>query len=510
MVQAAIYTRISSDRDDDRQGVDAQEEDCRRLCERLGWEVAEVYCDNDISAADPRKRRDRYQQMLRDIAARKVDAVAVAKADRLHRRPSELEEFFNTCDAVGLTQMASAAGEHDLSDPAHVMMLRNLGTYAAYEVATTKARIKRRKLQLAEKGLSTGGPRPFGYTSGDAANGELPQIIEHEAALIREAAERVLAGWTLYGIAKDWSERAVKTSKGNPWSVSTIRGMLIRPCNAGLRVHQKEVIGKAEWEPILDRSTWERVCNVLQDSSRLSRPRSNKRSYPLLGALTCSECGRALASVSKGGGTSHYGCRKPAGCGAVFVKCEAVEGYLLPILLEIADSPAARHVVAQVETADQDQMRTLLADNATDAATLERLTDDYADNIMDRETYRRQSARLRARVADRHERLAAIRGQGALGKVSGSVVEAWADMSNDERRAVVLALVSSVTVRRYVPRKGRFGGRFDPSRLVIHWNYDGLERIAEAEGLDPANDPAWQAERAAAAQLAENLVDRTT
>ena len=94
MVQAAIYTRISSDRDDDRQGVDAQEEDCRRLCERLGWEVAEVYCDNDISAADPRKRRDRYQQMLRDIAARKVDALAVAKADRLHRRPSELEEFF--------------------------------------------------------------------------------------------------------------------------------------------------------------------------------------------------------------------------------------------------------------------------------------------------------------------------------------------------------------------------------------------------------------------------------
>ncbi len=185
----------------------------------------------------------------------------------------------------------------------------------------------------------------------------------------------------------------------------------------------------------------------------------------------------------------------------MFVKCEAVERYLLFILLEIADSPAARDVVAQVETADQDQMRTLLADNATDAATLERLTDDYADNIMDRETYRRQSARLRARLADRHERLAAIRGQGVLGKVSGSVVEAWADMSNDERRAVLLALVSSVTVRRYVPRKGRFGGRFDPTRLVIHWNYDGLARIAEAEGLDPANDPAWQAERAAAAHL---------
>src|SRR5208282_1113111 len=97
--------------------------------------------------------------------------------------------------------------------------------------------------------------------------------------------------------------------------------------------------------------------------------------------------------------------------------------YLVPILLEIGDSPAARDVVAQVETADQDQMRTLLADNERDAATLGRLSDDYADNIMDRETYRHQSARLRARIAERDERLAAIRGHGALGKVTGSIAD---------------------------------------------------------------------------------------
>ena len=51
MVQAAaIYTRISEDAQHNGLGVARQEADCRRLAERLGWKVANLYTDNDISA----------------------------------------------------------------------------------------------------------------------------------------------------------------------------------------------------------------------------------------------------------------------------------------------------------------------------------------------------------------------------------------------------------------------------------------------------------------------------
>ncbi|HEX9978366.1 MAG TPA: recombinase family protein, partial [Acidimicrobiia bacterium] len=51
MVQAAAaYARISSDPEGTHLGVERQVADCRELAERLGWPVAGVYVDDDISA----------------------------------------------------------------------------------------------------------------------------------------------------------------------------------------------------------------------------------------------------------------------------------------------------------------------------------------------------------------------------------------------------------------------------------------------------------------------------
>jgi DNA invertase Pin-like site-specific DNA recombinase len=48
--RAAIYCRISQDRNGDGLGVTRQEDGCRALSDRLGWEVAGVYVDDDRSA----------------------------------------------------------------------------------------------------------------------------------------------------------------------------------------------------------------------------------------------------------------------------------------------------------------------------------------------------------------------------------------------------------------------------------------------------------------------------
>ena len=68
VVRAAIYVRISSDRAGAGMGVARQEEDCRALCERLGWQVADVYRDNDVSAFSG-QTRPAWQQLNSDIAA---------------------------------------------------------------------------------------------------------------------------------------------------------------------------------------------------------------------------------------------------------------------------------------------------------------------------------------------------------------------------------------------------------------------------------------------------------
>lgn len=57
--RAATYTRISRDEEGLGLGVARQEQDCRALAERQGWQVVEpIYCDNDISAST-RSRKPR-------------------------------------------------------------------------------------------------------------------------------------------------------------------------------------------------------------------------------------------------------------------------------------------------------------------------------------------------------------------------------------------------------------------------------------------------------------------
>ena len=61
--------------------------DCRRKAGELGWEVAEVYCDNSLSAHSRRKVRPRYQAMMEALRNGSRDAVIVYEVDRLYRQP---------------------------------------------------------------------------------------------------------------------------------------------------------------------------------------------------------------------------------------------------------------------------------------------------------------------------------------------------------------------------------------------------------------------------------------
>lgn len=55
-VRAVIYVRVSEDKSGEELGVDRQLGDCRALAERRGWQVIDVFADNDTSAAAGKKR----------------------------------------------------------------------------------------------------------------------------------------------------------------------------------------------------------------------------------------------------------------------------------------------------------------------------------------------------------------------------------------------------------------------------------------------------------------------
>ena len=152
---AAIYTRISRDDRGDQLGVMRQEKDCRALAEQKGWPVVQVFSDDDVSAFVPGKR-PQYRELLEAIRVHKVDAVLVYDLDRLHRHPWELEEFFRVVDAAGLTQMASVSGALDLSNDDDRFRARIMGAVSKKSSDDQARRIRRKKDELAERGLPAG------------------------------------------------------------------------------------------------------------------------------------------------------------------------------------------------------------------------------------------------------------------------------------------------------------------------------------------------------------------
>jgi hypothetical protein len=93
-MRAAVYLRISDDREGRELDVERQRVDCLKLAGRLGVDVVEVYQDNDTEAsARVHRRRPAYRRMLADAGARRFGTVIAYTSGRLAHRPEEYEDL---------------------------------------------------------------------------------------------------------------------------------------------------------------------------------------------------------------------------------------------------------------------------------------------------------------------------------------------------------------------------------------------------------------------------------
>lgn len=64
------------------------------------------------------KVRPAYHRMLTDLADGTLDAVFVYNLDRLHRRPSELEDLVVLRETAGVTNVATVTADVDAGESA--------------------------------------------------------------------------------------------------------------------------------------------------------------------------------------------------------------------------------------------------------------------------------------------------------------------------------------------------------------------------------------------------------
>jgi len=461
VVRAGIYARISSDRDGTHLGVRRQVDDCTQLLSRQGWELAGCYVDDDVSAYNGRSRPS-YRRMLDDIRGGFLDAVVVWHLDRLHRRPKELEEFFELCEAASVRRLASVSGDIDLATHDGQFLARILGAVSRKESDDKSRRVARKHQELAQAGrIAGGGSRPFGYDE------DRRTIRESEATVVRECVNRLLSGEAIRSICADLDERGVATVGGGAWKTQTLRRLLASGRISGQREHRGELVAEAEWPGIISPAETARIRALLSDPDR--RTNRSARRYLLVRLLRCGLCGETLVSRPKSGGARRYMCAKGpnfSGCGHVYAMADSLEAFVVEAMLYRLDSPELAAALRDAP-ADPDAER-WQQEIEQSQAQLEELAALYGRREIGLSEWSAARAPVERRIKDAKKQLAHLNRTTALaGHVGsgGSLGERWSTLPLSRQHAVLAAVLDHVVVGA-----GRRGyNRFDPSRFEPVW-----------------------------------------
>lgn len=499
----AAYLRLTVDRKGNKIGYEVQREDIERYARAMGYEVV-WFQDKGITAAKKGVVRPEYERMLKEIAAGRLAGIIVWRLDRLVRLTREFERCFEIVDDANAVIIEAKTGLRTDSDTGR-LVIRILVMLAEMEIAAMIERARgHHSLRAKEGDMSTGGCRPFGFLGveknedEEITNRDEAGIKHHrrEAALVRDAAERVAFGGATYrDIAREWAslDPPVRGTEGGALSGGRVREILTSARIAGFREYDVldddgqptgEVckVKAKKWKAIIPEKTWE----VLRARAKAEAtgPRTTRNEYLFTGGVaTCGTCGKPMIGftlLDKKTKTRVPGYRcnasvtalEEGSCGTPLVRADHLEDTVLEQLFErlkampeLYDAVNAKPASDEAERRER-ALREVNECNAKLNAIGERtaLREDDPQYLSDAEATGRARGfrkRLAAAQADLKE-LSVNLGHPTPSDVDQENIREWLDgLTLGERRSWLATQVRTVFVD---PVRAR-SPRFDPSRV---------------------------------------------
>lgn len=287
---AAIYLRVSSkdQAGQDRNGLAAQEHQCRAYAARLGLRVGRVYVD---VISGTRDNRAQFGQLVADAPA--YSTVILGVQDRLARDVPLSYALLGALQAVGLQVHSAAEGLLDLENSDNALGFGMRAVFADQERRRIVQRLYGGMLaKVREKGQPVVPIRAYGWKAG---------VVDPEtSARVVWIYER-LEVTGLNQVMNELETLGVPSPTGRPrWGKSSLVQLVANPIYKG-EYHfgrQGERL-TLDVQALVSPEQWERTNRALS-----GRHRGNGRRgalthiYHLQGLIRCGECGSTMSAHS--------------------------------------------------------------------------------------------------------------------------------------------------------------------------------------------------------------------
>jgi site-specific DNA recombinase len=331
MRSAAIYARVSSDRQKEEHTIGSQVMALREYAHNEACMVPEQWIFQDEGYSGATLVRPGLEQ-LRDLASEgQIETLLAYSPDRLSRKYAYqvllIEEFARHGVEVQFVKSPKA------TTPEEELLLQFQGMIAEYERAQIAERSRRGKRYRAKGGsvsVLSGAPYGYRYIKKASTLAAYYEVIEEQAEAVRKVYKLYTEdGLSINAIARWLNAHAVPTRKGKSrWERSTVWAMLRNPAYKGTacfgkteRAERQKVTRplrqrggfsprcssnrerpRDEWieipvPVIVKENTFALAQERLEQNKRLS-PRRTIEPTLLQGMLVCSRCGYAFYRTS--------------------------------------------------------------------------------------------------------------------------------------------------------------------------------------------------------------------
>jgi site-specific DNA recombinase len=216
-MKAIGYARVSTDKQADRGvSLDAQAEKIRAMSVVHNAELVDIIVDGGESAKS--LQRPGIERLLALVDAKKVQAVVIAKLDRLTRSVKDLCTLLERFERRGVA-LISVAESLDTSSAAGRLVLNIMTAVSQWEREAIGERTRDAMDHKRTNGERVGNIR-FGYRLG--ADGKHVEPDAAEQAVMKEISRLRQSGHTLRGIASALNRQELRTRRGSPWRLESV------------------------------------------------------------------------------------------------------------------------------------------------------------------------------------------------------------------------------------------------------------------------------------------------